>query len=63
MALGRTSATQPASEPAEPLDAALERISEMTVEQVRACWRETTSSDPPPAFSKDLLARAIGYRL
>ena len=63
MALGRTSATQPASAPAEPLDAALARISEMTVEQVRVCWRETFASDPPAAFSKDLLARAICYRL
>ena len=63
MALGRTSATQPASEPAEPLDAALERISEMTVEQVRVCWRERFTSDPPATFSKDLLARAICYRL
>ena len=63
MALGRTSATQPASAPAEPLDAELARIVEMNIEQLRACWRETTASDPPAAFSKDLLARAICYRL
>ena len=63
MAFGRTSATQPASAPAEPLDAALARISEMTVEQLRDFWRERFASDPPAAFSKDLLARAICYRL
>ena len=63
MAFNRTSATQPASAPAEPLDAALERISEMTVERLRVCWRERFASDPPAAFSKDLLARAICYRL
>jgi hypothetical protein len=63
MALGRTPATQPASEPAEPPDAALARISEMNIEQLRVCWRETFASDPPAAFSKDLLARAICYRL
>ena len=63
MALGRTSAAQPASAPAEPLDAALARISEMTVEQVRACWRKRFASDPPAAFSKDLLARALCHRL
>jgi DUF2924 family protein len=63
MALGRTSATQPASAPAEPPDAALARISEMNIEQLRICWRETFASDPPAALSKDLLARAICYRM
>ena len=63
MALGRTFAAQPASAPAEPLDAALARISEMNIEQLRVCWRETFASNPPPAFSKDLLARALCYRL
>ena len=63
MALGRTFATQPASAPAEPLAAALARISEMNIEQLRVCWRETFASNPPPAFSKDLLARALCYRL
>ena len=63
MALSRSSATQPASEPAEPPDAALARIGEMNIDQLRACWRETFASDPPAAFSKDLLARAICYRL
>ena len=63
MALGRTSATQPASAPAEPLDAKLARISEMNIEQARVCWRESFASDPPAAFSRDLLARAICYRL
>jgi hypothetical protein len=62
MALGRTSATQPASAPAEPLDAALARISEMNIEQLRVCWRETFASAPPAAFSKELLARAICSR-
>jgi hypothetical protein len=63
MALGRTSATQPASLPAEPLDAALARISGMNIEQARACWRESFAFVPPAAFSRDLLARAISYRL
>jgi hypothetical protein len=63
MVLGRTSATQPASAPAESPDAALARISEMNIEQLLVCWRETFASAPPAAFSKDLLARAICYRL
>ena len=63
MALGRTSATQPASAPAESPDAVLARIREMNIVQLRGIWRETNTSDPPVAFSKDLLARAICYRL
>jgi Protein of unknown function (DUF2924) len=63
MAFSRTSATQPASAPAEALDAELARIGEMNTEQLRGCWRETFASDPPAAFSKDLMARAICYRL
>lgn len=35
----------------------------MTIEQLRGFWRETAGSDPPAAFSKALLARAICYRL
>jgi Protein of unknown function (DUF2924) len=62
MALGSTSA-QPASTPAEPLDASLARITEMNIEQLRERWRATTGSEPPAAFSKDLLARAICYQL
>jgi Protein of unknown function (DUF2924) len=63
MPLGRTSAAQPASEPAEPLDFRLARISQMNIEQLRVCWRETFASGPPAAFSKDLLARALCCRL
>jgi Protein of unknown function (DUF2924) len=62
MALSHPSA-QPAAAPAEPLDAVLARIGEMNIEQLRGCWRETFASDPPAAFSKDLLARAICHRL
>jgi Protein of unknown function (DUF2924) len=62
MALGMSSATKSASPPAEPLDLGLSRISKMNIEQLRVCWRETTASDPP-TFSKELLARAICYRL
>ena len=63
MVFSRTSATQPASALAESLDAELARIGEMNTEQLRGCWRETFASDPPAAFSKDLMARAICYRL
>ena len=39
------------------------RIGAMNVDGLRAEWRRVFGSDPPPAFSKDLLARAIAYRL
>jgi hypothetical protein len=35
----------------------------MNIEQLRGFWRETFASDAPAALSKDLLARAICYRL
>jgi hypothetical protein len=35
----------------------------MIVEQLRVFWRERFASDPPAAFSKDLLGRAMCYRL
>lgn len=59
----KTSKAQLASAPAEALETELARIGAMNIDQVRACWRKTFGSDPPAAFSKDLLARAICYRL
>jgi Protein of unknown function (DUF2924) len=56
-------AAEPTAAPAEALDAAITRVGAMNVDALRACWRETLGSDPPPAFAKDLLARAISYRL
>jgi hypothetical protein len=53
---------QPAPAPAEALEFRLGRIGEMNIDQLRATWREAFASDPPPAFSKNLLARAIAFR-
>jgi hypothetical protein len=53
---------QPASESAEGLEVELARIGAMTIDQLRATWRKVLASDPPPAFSKDLLARAIAFQ-
>jgi hypothetical protein len=63
MARSAFSTAQPASAPAESLDAELARIGEMNMEQLRGCWRETFTSDSPAAFSKDLMARAICHLL
>lgn len=35
----------------------------MNVDALRLEWRSVFNADPPSAFSKDLLARAIAYRL
>lgn len=45
------------------LEQDIARIRAMNVDALRAEWRRVFGSDPPPAFSKDLLARAIAYRL
>ena len=45
------------------LDAELARISSLTIDQLRGEWRERMGLDPPPALSKDLLARAHSHRL
>ncbi|MDT2021199.1 DUF2924 domain-containing protein [Methylocella sp. CPCC 101449] len=41
----------------------LARIQAMSVDELRAYWRQAESCEPPPAFSRDLLARAACYRL
>jgi Protein of unknown function (DUF2924) len=52
---------QPASAPADALEVEIAGIGAMNIDQLRAAWREVFASDPPPAFSKDLLARAIAF--
>lgn len=60
----RSRATKPpAREPGDRVDAEVERIAAMSVGDLRSRWREVFGSGPPSAFSKDLLARAIAYRL
>lgn len=59
----KSDAAPPAPAPAEALDAVVAGIGAMTAELLRARWRQTFASDPPAAFPKDLLTRAICYRL
>ena len=53
---------EPAPAPAASLGVELARIGAMTIDQLRTTWRKLLASDPPPAFSKDLLARAIAFQ-
>ncbi len=41
----------------------LSRIATMNIDGLRAEWRQVFGSDARPAFSGDLLARAVAYRL
>ena len=45
------------------LVAALAGIVAMNVEQLRDLWRRQRGQEPPAAFSKDLIARALAYQL
>ena len=54
---------QPTRKPAESVEEQIARIAAMSIGELRATWREVYGSEPPSAFSKDLLARALAYRL
>jgi hypothetical protein len=55
-----TARWQPALPPAvADLDAELDRIAKLGVEDLRAVWRERRGQEPPEALSKDLIARAL----
>lgn len=60
---------RPSSRSADPLHQAadleqdLARVDAMDVDALRQEWWRVFASDPPPAFSKDLVARAVAYRL
>jgi len=55
---------QRASQPlALDLDAELARVASLTINQLRGDWRERLGIDPPPALSKDLIARVLSHRL
>lgn len=55
---------QPASTPAVlSLEAEIDSIAAMNKDELRLLWRQTRRQDPPPAFSRDLLARALTYWL
>ncbi|MDF2116390.1 DUF2924 domain-containing protein [Roseiarcaceae bacterium H3SJ34-1] len=45
------------------LEQALSDVQAMNIDAVRERWRETMRSEPPPAFSRDLLVRALCQRL
>ena len=53
---------QPAKAPAAiALEAELDRIAGMNINELRSLWREREGREAPSGFSKDLLARALAY--
>jgi hypothetical protein len=47
----------------EGLEAEIDRIRSLGFEELRTLWRTTLRSSPPPAFTKDLIARFICWHI
>jgi hypothetical protein len=45
------------------LEAEIEQIRSLPIDEVRALWRRTFKSPPPSALGKDMLGRAISYHI
>jgi hypothetical protein len=43
----------------EAIDAEIDRVRSLGLDKLRTLWRATLRSSPPPAFTKDLMARFI----
>jgi hypothetical protein len=50
-------------QPADGVEAEIARLRAMDITELRSLWKTTSGRPAPAAFSKDLLARAISYRL
>jgi hypothetical protein len=47
----------------EALEAEIDRIRSLGLDELRSLWRTTFRASPPPAFGKDLMARFICWHL
>src|SRR6201987_3770398 len=47
----------------EAIEAEIDRIRSLGVDELRSLWRETFRASPPPAFTKDLIARFLCWHL
>ena len=45
------------------LEAEIEQIRSLPIDEVRALWRQTFKSQPPVALGKDMLGRMIAYHI
>ena len=47
----------------EGLEAEIDRVRALGLDELRARWRTTFRSSPPPALSKDLMARMVAWNI
>ena len=47
----------------EAIEAEIDRIRSLGLDELRMLWRTTLRSSPPPAFTKDLMARFICWHI
>src|ERR1700736_2708962 len=47
----------------EGIEAEIDRVRSLGVDSLRTLWRTTFRSSPPPAFSKDILARYLCWHI
>ena len=45
------------------IEAEIDRVRSLDVDSLRTLWRTTFRSSPPPAFSKDILARFLCWHI
>jgi len=63
MHMNESNKPRPASSPADDLASRIAAIAAMNIDQLRALWRAEHRCDTPAGLTKDLLARALTYRL
>jgi hypothetical protein len=62
--MGKAQSRQPVTTPAaQTLEAELDRIAALGLDEARTLWREMTQQNVAKALSRDLLARVIAYRV
>ena len=47
----------------EAIEAEIDRIRSLGVDELRSLWRSTFRAAPPPGFTKDLIARFLCWHL
>ena len=47
----------------EAIEAEIDRVRSLGADSLRTLWRTTFRSSPPPAFSKDILARFLCWHI
>jgi hypothetical protein len=47
----------------DQLTAELVQLEGLSLNELRVRWRRLYSTNPPPRFSRDLLQRAVAYRM